>query len=249
MTQTDNRRAPHSPEEAFERLQRWYTTRTELAELKTSEVLERKDLAGYYFPDPREGTNRLDLGGGFHLKMVHCINRKVDEDAFNAVKVKDIKRLKLPMDELFVMKPTLSVSAYRGLSDEQRAFIDELLESDDGTPQMTIVAAGESDDGAAGAEVATGNATARGRGKGKGRGRRGAQAPDVPPLPPIPDMPALPDGVNFVDDENDAEPGDYFDDGERVWQMQDEGGDEYVWAEVEDPRPKQEPVRRRRRSA
>lgn len=249
MTQTDNKRAPRSPEEAFERLQRWYTTKLELSELKTSEVLERKDLAGYYFPNPREGTNRLELGGGFHLKMTFPINRKVDEDAFNAVKVKDIKRLKLPMDDLFIMKPTLSLSAYRELDDEQRAFIDELLDSDDGTPSMDIVPAGESDDGRAGTEVATGNATGKGKGKGRGRGRKAAQADDagVPPLPPIPAA-ALPDGVNFVEEEGDAEPGDYFDDGEKVWQMQDEGGDEYVWVEVEDPRPAKEPTRRRRRS-
>lgn len=248
MSQTDNKRVPQTPEEAFERLQRWFTTKQELSELKVSEILERKDLALFYFPDPREGTNRLPLGGGYELKLVHGINRKVDEVAYNNVKAAQVKKLKLDMDALFELKPVLKVSEYRKLTDEQKDFVDTLLDSDEGSPQLSIVPAGEGAGEDDAAEVATGNGKRGGRGgKGGRRGRKGQQD-DVPPIPPIPDVPELPEGVNFAETEEDADVGDYFDDGERVWQLQDSGGDELEWIEVEDPRPPAPKPQRRRRS-
>lgn len=130
-----------TPEQAFERLQIWFAMQQQLADLKTAEVLSRKSMATYYFPTPNEGTNRVDIGLGYDLKLEHKITRNVDEAALQNVTAADVAKLKLPMDELFVWKPQLSLTAYRALNDKQRAYVDALLDIDYGTPQLHIVPA------------------------------------------------------------------------------------------------------------
>lgn len=128
-----------TPETAFARLQAWFVKQGELKQLKQEEVIERKLLAPFYFPEPREGTNRIDLGGGFDLKLDHGYNYKVDEAELDNVTAAQIKKLKLPWDDLFVYKPELSVSTYRSLTAEQKKFVDQLLVITDATPQLAIV--------------------------------------------------------------------------------------------------------------
>ena len=110
-----------TPEQAFERLQAWYQKNAQLKTLKTHEHLERVALAEYYFPQANEGTNRLPLGGGFDLKLQHGYRYTVTDEDLDQVAAKDIKRLKLPWDDLFVYKPELKLSEYRKLTPEQKA--------------------------------------------------------------------------------------------------------------------------------
>jgi hypothetical protein len=129
-----------TPEEAFAKLQLWYQQQAQLAELKTAEVLARKELAAFYFTEPVEGSqNRMPLGDGFDLKLTHGINRNVDEAALANVTAAAVKKHKLNLDELFPMKPTLSLSAYRDLTEAQRVFVDSLLDIAPGTPKLEIV--------------------------------------------------------------------------------------------------------------
>lgn len=128
-------------EEAFERLQVWFLAKAELNEAKQKEHMERVALAGHYFSAPDEGTNRMPLGGGFDLKLTHAINRKIDEGELDNVTADDVKRLNLPMEELVEYKPTLNVRVYRTLNAEQKLFVDQFVESKDGSPQMEIVPA------------------------------------------------------------------------------------------------------------
>lgn len=128
-----------TPEQAYEQLQTWFGMQQQLGQLKTAEVLARGNIAGYYFPEPEEGTNRFDIGGGYDLKLDHKVNRTVDEAALLNVTAAQVKALKLPMDELFVQKWELKTGAYRTLTDEQRLFVDALLDIKPGTPALSIV--------------------------------------------------------------------------------------------------------------
>lgn len=128
-----------TPEEAFMQLQEWYGKKLALANLKTAEVLLRQDMASFYFPAPNIGTNRLDLGDGFDLKLVHKQNITVDEAAIEQVTAAQIKKLKLPWEELFNYKPTLVKSVYDDLTAEQKKFVDTLLNIKDATPDLDIV--------------------------------------------------------------------------------------------------------------
>lgn len=128
-----------TPEQAFERLQTWFMEKGELAAAKSHEHLERVALSSFYFTAPVEGTNRLDLGGGFDLKLVHKYNVSVDEAELDNVKAADIKKLKLPWDDLFVYKPTLAKSVYNELTLEQKKFVDQLLDIKPASPDLAIV--------------------------------------------------------------------------------------------------------------
>jgi len=128
-----------SPEDAFELLQNWYVEQQQLKKAKSAEHLARTRLARFYFPQPAEGTNRLDLGLGFDLKMVHSFNYKVDEADLDNVSADKIKELNLPWEELFVYKPELNIKTYRTLTPEQLAFVQSIIEIKEGSPQLEIV--------------------------------------------------------------------------------------------------------------
>lgn len=134
--------APASPEEAYTMLQEWYALQTQLAELKAKEIDLRRLMVSYYYPAPTVGTNRMDLGGGYDLKLDFGYDYKVDEAALDGVTKTDIKKHKLPMDELVVFKPVLSVKVFNSLTDDQREFVEEaFLEKKEKSPQLKIVPA------------------------------------------------------------------------------------------------------------
>lgn len=128
-----------TPEQAYAQLQLWFQKQAQLAELKTEEILLRKDLSAFYFRKPVEGVNRLDLGGGFDLKLDFGYDYKVDEAALNSVKQADIKRLKLDLDSLVTYKPELSITAFRKLNAEQEKFVLGFLDIKEKTPRLQII--------------------------------------------------------------------------------------------------------------
>lgn len=181
-----------TPEQAFERLQVWYGMQQQLATLQPAEVLARKTIAGFYFPNPEEGTNRFPIGGGFELKLIHKINRKVDEAALLQVTAAQVKALNLPMGDLFEQKWELRTGAYRTLNDAQRKFVDALLEINEGTPSVEIVPVANREGQAAHANAADAAAA--------------ANAPKY--------------DIN-TGEEADTTPGQYFKDSEGVWWVLD----------------------------
>lgn len=198
-----------TPEQAFQRLQEWYQKQAQLKTLKTHEHLERTALSTFYFNDPREGTNRLDIGGGFDLKLVHGFNYKVNEEDLDNVKAADIKKHKLPWDDLFDYKPTLNMKTYRSLSAEQKAFVDQYLDIKPASPQLEIVPVADRDGQAAHAAAAeAGNAAASGS----------------TPETDTSDSSAF----EVVLEAESAEPGQFYYDGESWWVL----GEDIEWVEV-----------------
>lgn len=198
-----------TPEQAHQRLQEWYQKAAQLKTLKTHEHLERVALAAYYFRSPQEGTNRLDLGGGFDLKLQHGYYYKVSEEDLDQVKAADIKRLKLPWDELFVYKPEVKLSVYRKLSAEQKAFVDGILDIKESSPQLEIVPQADR----AGQE-------AHARAADLGKAATGSQE----------DSSASDERI-IVEDAEEAEVGHFYHDGEAWWVL----NEDIEWDEVDDP--------------
>jgi hypothetical protein len=129
-----------TPEEAYLLLNQWFELQKQYNELKGKEFVLREQMAGHYFPNPTLGTNRLDIGGGFDLKLVSKLNYKVLVDEVDGVTQAQIKKLKLPWDELFdYSKPTLVQSVYNELTKEQKKFVDGLLEITNAAPDLKIV--------------------------------------------------------------------------------------------------------------
>lgn len=141
----------------------WYESKKKLAALKASEHLIRMRVFKHFFKSPKEGTNTVELEGGYELKAVQPIDRKIEEKelkALAALKVIDcldqLKALNVRIEELdpqaflvnavginltklVVWKPELSISEYRKLTDVQAAIFDRVLIVKDGSPQMDVV--------------------------------------------------------------------------------------------------------------
>jgi hypothetical protein len=97
-------------------------------------------------------TFDIDDGTGAVLKAQRVIDRKVDVGAFDALRkmqneqwgeqrmpgaVPGVPLLKL--DELVKWKPEVSITEYRKLTDNERAYFDQCLIIKDGSPQLEVV--------------------------------------------------------------------------------------------------------------
>lgn len=98
----------------------------------------RKQVFEYYFKDPREGTNYLDLPNGWRLKAIYKLDRKIDEAALPAVK-EQLKELGVNVDALVEYKPTLKTKLYRELTAEQSRIFDQALTIKPSSPIIELV--------------------------------------------------------------------------------------------------------------
>jgi hypothetical protein len=125
-------------------LAEWYHLSNDLKLMKAKESALRAKIFGFYFPNPKEGTNKFDLkdGTGAVLKATHVINRSVEPGSLDALKAamhQDGSNLpKLCLDELIRYKPELAVSEYRKLTAEEALVFDQCLIIKPGSPSLEI---------------------------------------------------------------------------------------------------------------
>lgn len=207
-----------TPEQAMAALANWFTQSQQLAALRAAEAPARQQVANYFIPEPEEGTNRVDIGGGYDLKLDHKLNRTVDEAALLAVTAQQAQALGLDFTALFRWKPELNIGAYRTLTPAQRDFVDGLLDIKIGLPALSVVP--KADTAGQAAHVAAAEAAA---------------APSAPQLP-----------IN-TGKEDATEVGQYFKDGGGVWwllgedeweQVEDESLLSALEAQVKASKPK-----------
>lgn len=100
----------------------------------------RRDLAAFFVPKPKEGTNRIE-GEGYEVKVGHTVSRKLDAASLDAVMVQFPEgHPARVVGNLIQYKPALVLDFYRTLSDEDRKIFDQALTiSDDGAPTLEIV--------------------------------------------------------------------------------------------------------------
>jgi hypothetical protein len=127
-----------------EHLKEWYTLKQQLDELKNKEVVLRQFIFNGIFTKPEEGINKFEVadGTGAVLKGTHVINRKVNQEALEALEESLDKSDNLPqldLDKLVVWKPEVSIKEYRMLTDEQRNLFDQALVIKPGMPSLEIV--------------------------------------------------------------------------------------------------------------
>lgn len=121
-------------------VEEWYRLQDELRKVKTKEMLLRKKIFEAVFPDPKEGTNSVELGDGYVLKGKHVINRSIDEGSLQAMS-KELQEAGINTDELIEWKPSLKTREYRKLTAEQIHLFDQVLIVKDGSPGLEIVQA------------------------------------------------------------------------------------------------------------
>lgn len=118
-------------------LMSWYTMQDDLKKLKAMEMLLRKKIFKFYFPNPTEGTNNFALPDDYMLKGVHSIDRQIDEAALVA-NAEAYKERNIAVADLVRYKPDLVKSAYNKLTEEEKKFFDLALIIKEGSPALTI---------------------------------------------------------------------------------------------------------------
>lgn len=119
----------------FKVLGQWQDTKAELESLKRKEAQLRKLLFEGAFPNPVEGVNTITLVDGTIIKGTHKIARNIDEAALPAVLEKMPEGIR---DSLVAYKPSLSTSAYRKLTAEERKIFDQALIVKPGMPTLEV---------------------------------------------------------------------------------------------------------------
>lgn len=129
----------HIPEPfTQEELNEWYKLQEELKTIKEREMELRKKIFAFCFPSPVEGTNSFSIADGFVIKGKHTITREVQLELYDAAKER-IREAGVILEELVKWKPTLVLSAYRKLTDDQRNAMDMCLQIKPGSPAIEIV--------------------------------------------------------------------------------------------------------------
>lgn len=119
------------------KLYQWYEKAEQLKKLKAEEIELRKEVFGDYFPEPKEGTNKVEVEGNAQLVAQFPYNYTLDADSIDAGLEHVPKTYK---DNLVVWKPTLAIKVYRQLSKKARTgFTSECLTITPGSPSLTIV--------------------------------------------------------------------------------------------------------------
>lgn len=117
-----------------QRIMMWTKAKAELAKIKAREIELRKSIANELFPNPDEGTNTHELGKGYKVKLVHKLNRTIDEATLASVLAR------VPGAEACIKnKPELVIKQFRNLTDDDRLIFEECLITKPGTPALELV--------------------------------------------------------------------------------------------------------------
>lgn len=132
-------------------LEAWEHSKVVLERAKETEMELRKASFAYTFVDAKEGTNRVDLGGGYSLKGVRKVNYKIAASNDQVDEAED-KAAKIGNEGTFLFEriitwtPNFSKSEYNKLEEsnpthvEVKKLIDGLIETTDGAPTLEIEA-------------------------------------------------------------------------------------------------------------
>lgn len=122
-------------------LNRWYAlhqhVEQQLKPVIQQERALRRELVDAYFPTPKEGSNKADIGSGWTLEYYNWIDYQIDEAVVPAVTTQ------LPpgfLDHLLRYKPELQLKNYRTLPKEYKDVFDQCVISKPGSPSVKLVA-------------------------------------------------------------------------------------------------------------
>lgn len=118
------------------KIQEWVDAANELNAARDKESQLRKEIFGEHFPDPKEGTNTVNLDNGWKLKAVHKLNRTLDKAALPAV----LKEMEEGSEERLInYKPELKLKEYKALAEAQKQILNQAVTTKPGTPSLELV--------------------------------------------------------------------------------------------------------------
>ena len=130
----------------------WQKAKDALATAAETEAALRRKVYAEGFPEPKEGVNNLDLGGGYTLKATRKINynlKETKEGAETSAALDAIEHIgnegEFIAQRIVTWKPSLSVSEYKKLDvtnpthKKIKDIIDGVLTTSDGMPTLEVV--------------------------------------------------------------------------------------------------------------
>lgn len=126
----------------MELLSKWHEAQDALRQAKEAEADLSKKVVEEFFskvPQDAEGTFSLPLGGGYKLKSQYRLTRKINAEALQELKA-DLEANGVDVDALVHWTPSIVMGQYRTLSMEQKQLFDEVIESKQSTPSISIEA-------------------------------------------------------------------------------------------------------------
>lgn len=130
---------PNEP--AMDVVRRWEALKALMSAVKAAadpEMVVRKQAFALLFPEPKEGTNTAELGGGWKIKGVHKIDRKLDEATLPDT-ITALRDAGVLTDRLIEYKPQLSISEFRELTEEQAAILAGAMTEKPASPSLELV--------------------------------------------------------------------------------------------------------------
>ena len=124
--------------EAHNMVSQWFKLTGNLKQLKAEESDLRKNIFEKVFTSPKEGINKIPLQGGWQLEANVPYTRTIDKAAFVAIQQQLIQN-GIKTDVLVEMKPSLVLSVYRKLSDDQKLMFNQCLTTKQGSPSFKII--------------------------------------------------------------------------------------------------------------
>lgn len=116
----------------------WKDLKEQLAIVKEQEMSMRKQLVEADFSPEYDGTQTLELGGGYELKATNKKNYKLSDKESVEKALSNYEDEKLA-DRLIKWKPELVKKEYKNLSDEDRKIIDIVITTTFGAPTLKLV--------------------------------------------------------------------------------------------------------------
>lgn len=138
-----------------ELLMAWQAASAALENAKVAETQARQAVTTLLFPQGvPEGTNNIDLGNGYTLKIVGKVNYTLSESAkpknpamqpwATRTALNQLEKTgnegKFIAERLVKWSPELSLTEYRALAPQYKAIIDKALTTSDGMPSVSIEA-------------------------------------------------------------------------------------------------------------
>jgi len=119
----------------------WYRAKEEAEKAKKiveREVELRRALGAVLFGiSLKEGVNRIPIRNGWNLKYTHKVKRNIDSAVLSTL-TKPLAAAGVSVDEVTRIKIELDTTAYRHLTEEQRAILDQAITSTYSTPTIEI---------------------------------------------------------------------------------------------------------------
>lgn len=119
-------------------IREWYSVKEKLAELKDQEMQLRKQVTEAVFGEPKKGTQKVDLSDVAELVLSQQVQISVDKDEFDKYKAHMEKKGLVGENGVIKLKPEVSATAFKYMSDEDKATFDSVFKHGFKSPTLEV---------------------------------------------------------------------------------------------------------------